>query len=86
MHPAESYNISKIAAYEPSRLSTIYQELIKYRMMLDKTLSEFLHKNEDKMGEDVDTKVWRDYKAMNKTYSVVAKQLVITQFYMNRGR
>ena len=77
MHPAESYNISKIAAYEHSRLDTVYQELISYRMKLDKKLSEFLHKNEFTMGENVNTKVWRDYKEMNKTYLVVSKQIII---------
>lgn len=78
------YNIPHIAAYEPSKLPIIHQELIMERMKLDKKFSTFLEKNEGKMGENVDTPIWRKYKENLKHYSQVAKDITMTEFYMKR--
>lgn len=84
MSTSEYVDISKIAAYEPAKLETIYQELIVERMKLDKKFSEFLSKNEDKMGEDVGTVIWRKYREMNSVYTKVVKDLTLCEHYMKR--
>lgn len=78
------HNISYIAAYDPVKLQTIYSELIHERMELDKKFSTFLRKNEWKMGEEVDTPIWRKYKKDLKRYSQIVKDITLTEFYMKR--
>lgn len=78
------YNISQVAAYEPSRLPAIRQELIVKKMELDKNFSEFLHKNEFTMGENVDTPIWHKYKESLKQYSEVTKSITQIEYYLKK--
>ncbi len=79
------YNISHIAAHEPSRLPAIQQELVLKKMELDKQFSEFLGENEWTMGENVDTPIWREYKDGLRQYSEVTKTLVQIEYYLKRA-
>lgn len=77
------HNLSHVAAYEPNRLPSVYQELIGERMIMDKEFSAFLDKNTWTMGEEnLDSKVWKTYKAMNEKYTAVVKRIKVVEYYL----
>lgn len=75
-------DLSHMNTYGPEKLQTVYQELIVKRMKLDKKFSDFLAKNEDKMGEDVGTAIWNKYHEMNATYTKIVKAITLCKHYM----
>lgn len=84
MQHYQSTQIRHIATYEPTKLRDVHNCLIAERMDMDKVMSKYLDANLWKMGENVNTEIWKKYKSLSKTYSQIVKSITLTEFYLKR--
>lgn len=80
---------SKIVRYSAEKrsaeLETLYMDLVKKRMKLDKFMSMFLDKFERKMSyEDTETNIWDLYKKKYEEYSTLSQVIQTAEFYLGR--